>query len=99
MSPSLISASASTAGRPRFMSIVSTVIVPKPLKLRGRRTWRQRTAARRFAVWRTRSRRTADGSHARVRVRRTARRQLRRDCAGVALAGTRGHLDAARPRC
>ena len=67
------------------MSIVSTVSVPRPENDCVRRTWRQRTSARRFVVPRRRSRNTAEGSHARVRVRRTERRQsLRRSAGSVA---------------
>ena len=58
------------------MSIVSTVSVPRPENDCVRRTWRQRTSARRRVVPAAavaERRRTA--ASARVRVRRTERRQ------------------------
>ena len=58
-------------------------MVPSPLKRLVRRTWRQRTTARRFAFPVRRSRRMPAGSHARVRVRRTERTQRRRTTDGV----------------
>ena len=72
------------------MSIVSTVSVPRPENDRVRRTCPQRTSARRRAVPLRRSRTTADGSQARVRVRRTARRQSRRISPGVSSGATSG---------
>ena len=72
------------------MSIVSTVSVPSPENACVRRTCRQRTSARRRAVPLRRSRSTADGSHARVRVRRTARFQPARCCSGAAVASVSG---------
>ena len=72
------------------MSIVSTVSVPRPENACVRRTWRQRTSARRRDVPLRRSRNTADGSHARVRVRRTERRQSRFRASGVVAASIGG---------
>ena len=80
------------------MSIVSKVSVPRPENDCVRRTWRQRTSARRFVEPRRRSRNTAEGSHARVRVRRTERRQSRRISVGVRRGVDPRHLEAARLR-
>ena len=81
------------------MSIVRTVSCRGPENACVRRTWRQRTSARRLRRARCGGRAAwPRAASARVRVRRTARRQSRRSCARRVRGVDLRHLEAARLR-